>query len=126
MQCEVCRKKVKTNKNIFNLFNPETHHICEYCYQRYPLLMRFQVLPIEEGVLTHHLLSSRFYSINPIAFMSFLKPYYIDYIKHHKDKLFALFDILDDHTLAMLDSLKFGDIYFVSLYENIEKKGEKL
>ncbi len=126
MQCEVCRKKVRTNKNIFNLFSVETHHICEYCYQRYPLLMRLDVLPIEEGVLIQHLLSSRYYSIHPTAFMSFLKPYYMDFIKHHQGKTFILFDILDNHTLAMLDSLRFGDIYFVSLYENIEKKGEKL
>jgi len=88
--------------------------------------MRQDVIPIEEGILIHHLLSDRFYSINPIAFMSFLKPYYIDFIKHHQGKMFVLFDILDNHTLETLDSLKFGDIYFVSLYENIEKKGEKL
>jgi hypothetical protein len=88
--------------------------------------MRIDVFPIEKGVLIQHLLSTKFYTINPIAFMSFLKPYYIDFIKHHIGKTLVIFDILDDHTLEILDSLKFGDIYFVSLYENIEKKGEKL
>ena len=126
MLCQVCRKKVRTDKNIFNLFSPETHHICEYCCQKYPLLLRIDVLPIEEGILLVHLLSSRHYSLNPIAFMSFLKPYYIDFLKHHQGKVLLVFDILDDNTLALLDSLKFGDIYFVTLYENIEGKGEKL
>lgn len=126
MLCEICRKKVRTHKNILNLFSIETHHICELCYQRYPLLMRLDVLPIEEGVLLNHLLSSRYYPVNPIAFMSFLKPYYMDFLKHHQGKTMIIFDILDDNTLALLDSLKLGDIYVVSLYENIEGKGEKL
>jgi hypothetical protein len=88
--------------------------------------MRVDVLPIEDGILKNHLLSSRHYSINPIAYMSFLKPYYLDFLKNNQDKIMVIFDILDDNTLALLDSLRFGDIYFVSLYENIEGKGEKL
>ncbi len=126
MLCEVCRKRVSTSKNIFNLFLPETHHICEFCYQRYPLLMTLEVFPIEEGILIQHLLSRRYYPVKPIAYMSFLKPYYMDFLKHHQGKILIIFDILDEHNLVLLDSLKFGDIYFVSLYENIERKGEKL
>ena len=126
MLCEICKKRVTSNKNIFNLFQVETHHICEYCYQRYPLLTRFEVIPIEKGLLHFYLLSSRYYKVTPTAFMSFLKPYYMDFLKHHQGKVLLIFDILDHNTLVLLDSLKFGDIYIVSLYENIEGKGEKL
>ncbi|MDO9629811.1 MAG: hypothetical protein Q7I99_07900 [Acholeplasmataceae bacterium] len=119
MLCEICRKKVKTSKNILNLFSPEIHHICEMCYQKYPLLMRSDVLPVEGGVATHQLMSARYYSIKPIAFMSFLKPYYIDFLKHHQSKTLLVFDILDEQTLEIMDSLKLGDLYVVTLYENI-------
>lgn len=123
MLCELCHQKVKSRKNIFNLFEPEVHHICESCYDKYPLMMRYLTIPIEDGQIHHHFMDAPIY--NPKAYMSFLKPYFIQYLLQFKNCVFLYFDEIFDLDMQLMDSLKLGDIYVVSLYENIEK-GEKL
>ncbi|HBG32412.1 MAG TPA: hypothetical protein DEG42_03980 [Acholeplasmataceae bacterium] len=120
MLCELCGKKVKTKKSIFNLFEPEIHHLCEMCYRKYPLNMKYQVIPIEHGQIHHYLMNAPI--ISSIAYMSFLKPYYQDYLLRYKNCIFLYFDEISDQDLIMMDYLKLGDLYVVSLYENIEKK----
>jgi hypothetical protein len=54
-----------------------------------------------------------------------LKPYYLNYLKNHQNQIVLYFDVVElSINYDLLDSLKLGDIYLVSLYENIEKKGE--
>jgi hypothetical protein len=120
MLCELCGKKVKTKKNVFNLFEPETHHLCEMCYRKYPLNMKYQVIPIENGEMRHYLMNAPI--ANSIAYMSFLKPYYQHYLLRYKNCIFLYFDEISDQDLIMMDYLRLGDLYIVSLYENIEKK----
>jgi hypothetical protein len=120
MLCAQCGKKIKTKKNIFNLFDPEIHHLCEMCYQKYPLIMKYQVIPIEQGQMYHYSMNAPI--TNSIAYMSFLKPYYQHHLLHHKNCIFLYFDEISDQDSHILDHLKLGDLYVVSLYENIEKK----
>ncbi|MBN2299884.1 MAG: hypothetical protein JXC31_01725 [Acholeplasmataceae bacterium] len=125
MQCEICRKKVKTKKNIINLFHPEIHHICENCYLENPLIPRLEILPIQEGIIYHHSMLVSRNKLSGLAYMSMMKPYYIDFMKSHTNNLFIYQDQLDEKLYHQMDSLKLGDIYLLTLYENIEK-GEKL
>lgn len=120
MLCEHCGKKVKTKRNIFNLFEPETHHLCETCYQKFPLIMNYQVIPIEYGQMHHYIMNAPI--ANPIAYMSFLKPYYQHFTLQNNNCVFLYFDEISDQDSLILDHLKLGDLYVVSLYENIEKK----
>jgi hypothetical protein len=126
MQCYVCKKKSILKRNIFNFFETNINLICEYCYIKYPLLTSFKIVPIENYQIYHYLLMSRSYHIDAIAYMNFLKPYFINYLKHHQNQVILYFDIINFSTYDLLDSLKLGDIYLVSLYENIDEKGEIL
>jgi len=54
-----------------------------------------------------------------------IKPYYLDFIKNYPQSIFIYQDYVDESMFDQLDSLKLGDIYLLTLYENIEK-GEKL
>jgi hypothetical protein len=121
MLCECCNKKIVKKRTFKNLFEIETHHICEYCYSKFPIIPRVQVVPIEEGeILWYNLMKG--YTQHPLAYMSFLKSYYVMYQKHYQDYLFMYFDHMHTELLNELDSLKLGNIFLVSLYENIDKK----
>lgn len=122
MLCEVCKKKIRTQLNIFNIFQTEKHHICERCFQKYPLLPGYQTIPIDQGMIDHYYLISKNRDVSPISYMSFLKVYYVHYLKHHKQQMILYFDVLSDQLYEILDSLKLGDIYLVTLYDNIKKK----
>jgi hypothetical protein len=124
MLCELCYQKVKTKRHIYNLFDPEIHHLCEACYQKYPLFPKVSVYPIEHYELRHYLMSSIPYNQNPSAYMSMLQTYYVIFLKHYSSHIFLYFDILEDNHLSLMDSLKLGNLFIVSLYENIEEKGE--
>lgn len=124
MLCEICQLIFSTKRNIHNLFEPETHHICESCYMKYPLFPSQRMYPIDHYQIVHMILSERSYEQNPQAYMSFLKPYYVTYLKHFTHCIILYFDILDEYTVTLLEPLKLGDLYIISLYENIEDKGE--
>lgn len=118
MLCNLCQKRFYDQKTFKNLFSFETHFICESCYQRYPLLERYQVIPIEGGIMHYHLLIERYRKLNFEAYMSFLKPYYLHFLKIKEKHIFLYFDVFDDTIMETLDLLKLGDLYVVALYEN--------
>ena len=121
MLCECCKKKIVKERTFRNLFDIETHHICEYCYSKYPLIPTMQVVPIEEGeILWYNLMKE--YTNHPIAYMSFIKSYIVMYLKYYQDYIFIYHDYMNTELFSILDSLKLGNIFLVSLYENIDKK----
>mgnify|MGYP000908100734 FL=1 len=125
MLCGLCGKKVKTRKTILNLFDPEIHHICEKCYSRNPLIPRISVIPIENGEIYHHsMIRGDEHGLGP-AYMSFIKVHLKHYLKEYKDCAFLYYDQVTHDTIKVLDLLKLGSIYLLTLYENIEE-GEKL
>ncbi|MDX9691214.1 MAG: hypothetical protein RBT45_02095 [Acholeplasmataceae bacterium] len=88
---------------------------------KYPMIPVFQVIPIEEGeILWYNLMKEKV--THPMGYMSFLKSYYVMFMKHYMSYLFIYIDMIDLDFLNMLDSLKLGNIFLVSLYENIDKK----
>jgi hypothetical protein len=119
MLCRICLKKVRTRRNLNNLLSFETHHICESCYTKFPLLPRFDVIPIEGYVMRYHVMSIRCLNHDPVAYMSFLEGYIRLYMLTYRLDIFLVFDMMDSNTLSLLDSLKLGDLFVVTLYENI-------
>ncbi|MBE0700801.1 MAG: hypothetical protein IH571_03850 [Acholeplasmataceae bacterium] len=120
MHCEICHQKVKTKRHFGNLFSCEIHHICEYCFMQYPIIPRYQVIPIQGGLLHHHTLLRCQKHESPRAYMSFLGPYYLDFIKNHQGKTFLYYDELNEMDVYQLDLLELGDLVVLSLYENIK------
>lgn len=119
MLCRICLKKVRTRRNISNLLTPEIHHICESCYAKYPLLPRFDVIPIEGYVIRYHVMSTRNTNLDPMSYMSFLKSYITMFLVSYPLDILFIFDLMDLNTLSLLDSLKLGNLFVVTLYENI-------
>lgn len=126
MLCQICQQPVKTRRNLSNLLMVETHHICEYCYQRTPLIPRYQVYPIEDYIMHHHSMLAVKQVVDPRAYMSFLSFYYQDYYKQKDQSIFLYFDWLSDTLLSLLDQMKLGHLYVVTLYENIKKEGDTI
>jgi len=125
MLCSICGKKVKTKKTILNLFDDEIHHLCESCYMLHPLCPKSHVIPIDDGVIYHNSMIKGDSQVPGIAFMSFVKPYLAHYLTQYRDCIFLYLDDIKEISFITLDSLKLGNIYLLTLYENIEE-GEKL
>ncbi len=121
MICELCKRRVRTKKNIHNLFDQEIHHICESCYDDQPLNRRFQVIPIQNGVIYYQLLLADHVPKEGKAYMSFLAPFYFNYLTEFSDTIIIYVDQTDEELFSILEFLKLGNIYLLSLYENIEK-----
>ncbi len=122
MFCEICKKKITKRKHIYNLFLRETHHICEFCYKKYPLIYKQSIMPLDGGEIVWSSLIQTFDEVSPLAHMSFYKPFYIEFLKHYNDHILIIFDMLSDEKIVMLEKVKLGDIYLLTLYDIIEKK----
>ncbi len=122
MFCEICHKKILVQKSVFNLFKIETHHICEYCLDKYPLDIGYQVLPKDLGLIDWYSLIKHQEQLNGIAYMSFLKPFYLDFLKIKDRSIYLYFDQISDKLITILQSLEFSHIYLVTLYDNINAK----
>ncbi len=118
MLCGLCHEVIVFERTLHTLFEPETHSICELCYRRYPLLPVYDVIPIEGGIIHYHVLIKRNRKKSPDAYMSFFKPYIMDFLKRRHTVTLFWFDEMDDHGFALLDPLRFGNLYVVTLYEN--------
>ncbi|MFA6800801.1 MAG: hypothetical protein WCR19_01680 [Acholeplasmataceae bacterium] len=120
MICEICKLKIKTKKTLFNLFDEETHHICEACFMKYPLYVQYQVIPLDYGLIHWYSLLRTKDDISGLAYMSFLKPFYLDYVKNVNDSIFLYFDKINDRIMTILQSLEYYNIYLVTLYDEIK------
>ncbi|WP_176238819.1 hypothetical protein [Mariniplasma anaerobium] len=58
--------------------------------------------------------------ISPLAHMSFYKPYIIDFMHNFHTHILLIDDYLNEELLNLYDSIKLGDIYFLTLYDKIE------
>ncbi len=120
MLCEICKKEIVKRHTIHSLFKVEKHHICEFCFNKYPLMMKTSVIPIEKGQILWTSMIKTKDTISPIAHMSFMKPFYISFMRRSDKCIFLHFDQLKHKILTILDSLELGDIYLLTLHENIE------
>lgn len=126
MLCEHCLKKMIPKRSLWNLFEPEIHHLCEMCYQMYPLLPTHEVVPIEGGHADVFTLIAKPYPVTPIAYQSFYQSYYVLHQTYFKDYILLIFDVIKDEMWQFIDHLSFGNLMIVRLYENSHDKGEEL
>ncbi len=125
MLCEHCHRKIITKRHLWNLFEPEIHHLCDVCYARYPLLPTLEVMPIEGGVMHLFTLIDASYPVDPIAYQSFVGPYIMMALTRYQGHTLIIFDRISTSVFDLLDHLSFGDLVVVRLYENSHDKGEK-
>ena len=126
MLCLHCQRRMIPKRTLWNLFEPEIHHLCEKCYQTYPLLPSHEVIPIEGGTAEVFTLISKPYPVSPIAYQSFLVSYYRLHRMHFKPNVLLIFDEISEDIWHLLDHLSFGNLMIVRLYENSHDKGEEL
>ena len=121
MLCECCKKKIVTKRHFRNLFEPEIHHICEYCYMKNPITLKESIIPIEDGeILWYNLLKDEV--IYPKAYMSFLGNYFIAFTYMKAYNILIYQEQFNQELYHLLDLLKLGNIFLLTLYENKEKK----
>lgn len=106
--------------SIDTMLSKDIHHICDRCYHQYPLYFECIDLPIESHMMTTFVLSKINNKQNPVAYMSYLKPYIIDFIRHRRADILLIFDYLTEEIYTILDTLKLGDIMSVTLYISID------
>ncbi len=126
MLCEHCQKRIIPKRTLWNLFEPEIHHLCEMCYQTYPLLPTHEVIPVEGGRADVFTLISKPYPVTPMAYQSFFMSYYQMHEIYYKHHVLLIFDAISDDVWHLLDHLSFGNLMIVRLYENSHDKGEEL
>lgn len=122
MICEICGLKIVSKITLHNIFKMEKHHICETCLQKYPIHLNHQVLPCERGTIDWFSLIHEKDELNALAYMSFLKPFYINFLNQHSHSIYLYFDVISDKLLNILQSLAFDKIYLVTLYDEIKEK----
>jgi hypothetical protein len=120
MFCEICKKKIIVRKHLFNIFKTQTHHICERCYQKYPLIPKQSIIPIKGGVMIWQSLIQTSDDVSMLAHMSFYKPYIIDYIINFHTLVLLIDDYLNADLFKIYETFEFGDIYLLTLYDKIE------
>ncbi len=119
MFCEICQEKIVVKRDLWHLFTPSIHHICERCFTKYPLYSQTKVYPINGYIMTHTVLSMVKYKYQGICYQSFIAPYIKHYLKDFDNLIFLYFECMDLKVYELLDSLELGDLYVVSLYENM-------
>lgn len=119
MYCEICHEKIVIQRHLWNLFQPLTHHICERCFTKYPLYSKTLIYPIEGYLMTHIVMSMVKYKYQGICYQSFIAPYIKTFLKHKDNLIFLYFECMDVRTYELLDSLELGDLFVVTLYENM-------
>lgn len=120
MQCIICKKIIKKGFTIDDIFDQSFHHICRYCYAKHPVLSETIYLPIEDAVMTVESMGLDLDVIDPMAYMSFIAPYLIGFIKFRHHDLVMIFDNLNIEMYTMLDVLKLGRMYAITLCLSID------
>lgn len=126
MLCEHCHKKIVTKRHLWNLFSKEIFHLCEVCYQRYPLLPSYEVIPIDSGEMHLFTMITKSYPVEAHCYQSFYKGYYLLFMKQFNQCTLIICDRISNELMEELDHLSFGNLMVVRLYENSHDKGEKL
>jgi hypothetical protein len=120
MQCMICEKTIKLAYTIDTIFDDEKHHICRFCYLKHPIIEEEQVFPIDGYEMTVVSLDIPYLRKNPLAYMSFYKPYIIGYITYRHHDVLLIFDNLNQDVFDLLDILKLGRIYALTLCLSID------
>lgn len=118
MYCLECGKLINRTINYTNIFKKERHFICEYCFRNYLFLYEVDVLPIDNHLLFLNVLLDNYKDSN--AFMSFLKPYYIYYLKNNLKSIIMYFDVFNDKIYNIINILNLDDLFIITLKKQLK------
>lgn len=120
MYCLVCDKLINKVVTIKNIFKTPKDHICEYCFTKHLMINKLDVIPIDDYRL---FVNSIFEDYDLAeAMMSFLKPYYIYYLKTNKNQIIMYFDTFNKGIYNIIKTTKLSDIYLICLKNEMEKE----
>lgn len=120
MYCLECDKLINKRIVYFNIFKKNIHKVCETCFMTFNINYQYEVLPLNNYLLHLNIIVNDFE--NPYSIMSFLKPYYIYYLKNKLKMLILYFDILDRKMYNLVTKTNISNIYMIVLKNKIEKR----
>lgn len=92
--------------------------ICEYCFRNYIFIYDLDVLPIQNYLMYLNTLVLDYK--NEYSLMSFLKPYYIYYLKQKNKSIILYFDNINDKIYQIINKLNLNDLFVITLKNNLK------
>lgn len=118
MYCLECQKLINKVINYKNIFKINIHKICESCFSKYLFIQRFDVIPINNYLLYVNTLFDDYK--NADAMTSFLKPYYLYYLKNNKSDFIMYFDTINNEIYSILNLLNMSNIFIITLKNQLK------
>ncbi|MBQ9900471.1 MAG: hypothetical protein IJM36_05030 [Acholeplasmatales bacterium] len=105
MRCVICNDLFFIKRNILELFHTQKEYICNRCYKRYPINLRYEAIQLEKY---NCVILSMFKKTERIEYNGFYKEYSKLFIANmHRKGFKALFFNhirLNDETLEVFDA----------------------
>ena len=105
MRCVLCNDLFYVKRNILDLFKIDKEYICNKCYKKYPINLKFEAIQLDKY---NCVILSMFNKKEYIEYNGFFKEYSKLFIANmHRNGFEALFFDhikLDDDTLEILDA----------------------
>lgn len=121
MYCLNCDRLINDLITYKNIFKISKDHICERCLLNLTFDQKVETIPIDNYVIyLNPIFKDNNY--NNLSLMSFLKPYYLYFLKNKFD-LILYFDAFNEDVYRILEPLNLGNIFLLVL-KNENKKGE--
>ncbi len=122
MLCLVCNSLINSEISIFNIFKVNIHKICDNCFKKNMFIQKLSIIPITNYVIEEHTLFELL--VEPLALMSFLKPYYIYFLKYKRNNVILSFDTTDMIIYNILQQAELGNIYLLVLCKKRQKEND--
>ena len=122
MFCYGCNDLIKKEITYLNIFKTYQHKICDNCFNSNTFIQKLIVFPTNEGIVENHILFEK--PINPLAIMSFLKPYYLYFLKKKRNFIILCFDSNNKMLYNMLQQITLGDIFLITLFNKKTKEND--
>jgi len=118
MYCQDCLSLKEREITYLNIFRKNRHFICNYCLRNYIFIHEVTVVPINNYLMYINTLVMDYKNSNSL--MSFLKPYYIFYLKNKLESIILYFDDINDKIYTILNILRLNDIFVIALKNQLK------
>lgn len=118
MYCLDCLSLKEREITYLNIFRRNNHFICNYCFRNYIFIHELTVIPINNYLMYLNTLVIDYKNSNSL--MSFLKPYYIYYLKNKSKSIILYFDDFNDKIYNILNILTLDNIFVIALKNQIK------
>lgn len=121
MKCIICKKNFNFKKTFKNFLDNDNEQVCDDCYNKYPIKISFDVLPVNQHMVHIFSLFPKKYRVPEQAF---IKEYsrLFDYVyqKNNKEVILMLkgFNLTKTFfpVLELISTLFDSDIYIICNY----------